>query len=640
MRIYLIGCMPEGKNSDLEERIMKILLAAVNAKYIHSNLAVYSLKAYAEDPAVEIGEYTINQQKDDILMDIYKRQPDILCLSCYIWNLDYIEEIVLEIGKLRPDMPIWLGGPEVSYHAEEMLEQYPFLAGIMKGEGEVTFREIAVYYQNQGNGMEGKTLEEIHGITYRDADGAVKSNPWRPVMDLSEVDFPYANLKKFENRIIYYESSRGCPFSCSYCLSSIDKRLRFRNLDLVKKELAFFLEQKVPQVKFVDRTFNCKKDHAMAIWKFIAEHDNGVTNFHFEIAADLITEEELELLNTLRPGLVQLEIGVQSTNPQTIEAIHRKMDFGKVTEIVNRIAKGRNIHQHLDLIAGLPYEDYASFRRSFADVYALRPQQLQLGFLKVLKGSYLEEMAQTYGIVYQSCPPYEVLYTKWLSYGDIIRLKRVEEMVELYYNSNQFTHLIPVLQSRFENPFAMYDKLADFYHEKGYFVHTPARAHRYQVLLEFAQQEDPDGMELYRELAVYDLYLRENAKSRPAFALDEKPYHDQIVEFYQEEEKNRTYLPGYEEYHAKQLQRMTHLEVFSWPVQKKAWELISMLKRGEVPETKTAILFDYQNRDRLTDNARTAVVELPTAVDAKPTAGQGTAADAEAVATTGKGAAD
>ena len=342
----------------------------------------------------------------------------------------------------------------------------------------------------------------------------------------------------------------------------------------------------------------------------------------------------------MRPGLVQLEIGVQSTNLQTLEAVRRHTNLDKLRHAVVRIHSEYNIHVHLDLIAGLPYEDMGSFIRSFNDVYSMRPQQLQLGFLKVLKGSYLEEMAQTYGIVYQNCPPYEVLYTKWLSYGDIIRLKRVEEMVELYYNSNQFTHLIPVLQSHFENPFAMYDKLADFYHEKGYFIHTPARAYRYQVLLEFAQQEDPDGMELYRELAVYDLYLRENAKSRPAFALDEKPYHDQIIEFYQEEEKNRAYLPGYEEYHARQLQRMTHLEVFSWPVQKKAWELISMLKRGEVPETKTAILFDYQNRDRLTDNAGTAVVELPTAADAKPTAGQATAADAEAVAATGKGAAD
>ena len=408
----------------------------------------------------------------------------------------------------------------------------------------------------------------------------------------------------------------------------------------MKEELQFFLDQKVPQVKFIDRTFNCNHQHAMEIWKYIQEHDKGITNFHFEISADLLNGEELALLAKMRPGLVQLEIGVQSTNLQTLEAVRRHTNLDKLRHAVVRIHSEYNIHVHLDLIAGLPYEDMGSFIRSFNDVYSMRPQQLQLGFLKVLKGSYLEEMAQTYGIVYQNCPPYEVLYTKWLSYGDIIRLKRVEEMVELYYNSNQFTHLIPVLQSRFENPFAMYDKLADFYHEKGYFVHTPARAYRYQVLLEFAQQEDPDGMELYRELAVYDLYLRENAKSRPAFALDEKPYHDQIVEFYQEEEKNRTYLPGYEEYHAKQLQRMTHLEVFSWPVQKKAWELISMLKRGEVPKTKTAILFDYQNRDRLTDNARRAVVELPTAANEKSTAGQGTAADAEAVAATGKGAVD
>mgnify|MGYP002533754235 FL=1 len=570
---------------------MKILLAAVNAKYIHSNLAVYSLKAYAEDPAVEIGEYTINQQKDDILMDIYKRQPDILCFSCYIWNLDYIEEIVLEIGKLRPDMPIWLGGPEVSYHAEEMLEQYPFLAGIMKGEGEVTFREIAVYYQNQGNGMEGKTLEEIHGITYRDADGAVKSNPWRPVMDLSEVDFPYANLKKFENRIIYYESSRGCPFSCSYCLSSIDKRLRFRNLDLVKKELAFFLEQKVPQVKFVDRTFNCKKDHAMAIWKFIAEHDNGVTNFHFEIAADLITEEELELLNTLRPGLVQLEIGVQSTNPQTIEAIHRKMDFGKVTEIVNRIAKGRNIHQHLDLIVGLPYEDYASFRRSFADVYALRPQQLQLGFLKVLRGSFMYEHTKEYDCHYQEREPYEVLYTKWLPYDDVLKLKDVEEMVEVYYNSGQFVHTLPMIERLYENPFDFFQELGDFYRAKGYSEAAHNRIQRYEILLEFLRDEKQQDEAFFRQMMVLDLYARENMKTRPHFAKDPSEWKNESRDFYQKEAETRTLLPSYTTYDWKQLQRMTHVEVFDYDV----------LGNGE--KARTVLLFDYQKRDPLTGNA-------------------------------------
>ena len=570
---------------------MKVLLGAVNAKYIHSNLAVYSLKAYAEDPAVEIGEYTINQQKDDILMDIYKRQPDILCLSCYIWNLDYIEEIVLEIGKLRPDMPIWLGGPEVSYHAEEMLEQYPFLDGIMKGEGEITFRELAVYYQNQENGTEGKTLEEIHGITYRDAEGAIKSNPWRPVMDLSEVDFPYANLKKFENRIIYYESSRGCPFSCSYCLSSIDKRLRFRNLALVKKELAFFLEQKVPQVKFVDRTFNCKKDHAMAVWKFIAEHDNGVTNFHFEIAADLMTEEELKLLNTLRPGLVQLEIGVQSTNPQTIEAIHRKMDFGRVTEIVNRIAKGRNIHQHLDLIAGLPYEDYDSFRRSFADVYALRPQQLQLGFLKVLRGSFMYEHTEKYDCHYQEREPYEVLYTKWLPYDDVLKLKDVEEMVEVYYNSGQFVHTLPMIERLYENPFDFFQELGDFYRAKGYSEAAHNRIQRYEILLEFLQDEKQQDEAFFRQMMVLDLYARENMKTRPRFAKDPSEWKNESRDFYQKEAETRTLLPSYTTYDWKQLQRMTHVEVFDYDV----------LGNGE--KARMVLLFDYQKRDPLTGNA-------------------------------------
>ena len=572
---------------------MKIILTAVNAKYIHSNLAVYTLQASAEKAGVfpEIREFTINQSKDSMLRSLFLARADVVCVSCYIWNISIVEDLITEYHKISPKTKIWLGGPEVSYHAEEMLEQYPFLAGIMKGEGEVTFREIAVYYQNQGNGMEGKTLEEIHGITYRDADGAVKSNPWRPVMDLSEVDFPYANLKKFENRIIYYESSRGCPFSCSYCLSSIDKRLRFRNLDLVKKELAFFLEQKVPQVKFVDRSFNCKKDHAMAIWKFIAEHDNGVTNFHFEIAADLITEEELELLNTLRPGLVQLEIGVQSTNPQTIEAIHRKMDFGKVTEIVNRIAKGRNIHQHLDLIAGLPYEDYASFRRSFADVYALRPQQLQLGFLKVLRGSFMYEHTKEYDCHYQEREPYEVLYTKWLPYDDVLKLKDVEEMVEVYYNSGQFVHTLPMIERLYENPFDFFQELGDFYRAKGYSEAAHNRIQRYEILLEFLRDEKQQDEAFFRQMMVLDLYARENMKTRPHFAKDPSEWKNESRDFYQKEAETRTLLPSYTTYDWKQLQRMTHVEVFDYDV----------LGNGE--KARTVLLFDYQKRDPLTGNA-------------------------------------
>ena len=456
---------------------MKILLAAVNAKYIHSNLAVYSLKAYAGDPAVEIGEYTINQQKDDILMDIYKRQPDILCLSCYIW----------------------LGGPEVSYDAKEVLRRLPCVKGVMKGEGEKTFKEICRIYRNEFEKRENvcgyqdknvdnswkksesvdNQLKGVDGITFREEKEKIIDNPWRPIMDLSEVPFVYDHMEDFEHKIIYYETSRGCPFSCSYCLSSVDKRLRFRNIELVKKELQFFLDHKVPQVKFVDRTFNCKHDHSIAIWKYIMEHDNGITNFHFEIAADILNEEEMELLEQMRPGLVQLEIGVQSTNPKTIKEIHRVMDFEKVSKIVRRIQDKGNVHEHLDLIAGLPYEDVESFAHSFDDVYALKPEQLQLGFLKVLKGSFMQEHQEEYGIVHKAHPPYEVLYTKWISYEDVLRLKGIEEMVEVYYNSRQFTNTMEELEKEYDSAFTMYDRLASYYEDNGYNAVQHKRSARY-----------------------------------------------------------------------------------------------------------------------------------------------------------------
>ena len=598
MRIYLIGCMPEGKNSDLEERIMKILLAAVNAKYIHSNLAVYSLKAYAEDPAVEIGEYTINQQKDDILMDIYKRQPDILCLSCYIWNLDYIEEIVLEIGKLRPDMPIWLGGPEVSYDAKEVLRRLPCVKGVMKGEGEKTFKEICRIYRNEFEKRENvcgyqdknvdnswkksesvdNQLKGVDGITFREEKEKIIDNPWRPIMDLSEVPFVYDHMEDFEHKIIYYETSRGCPFSCSYCLSSVEKRLRFRDIELVKKELQFFLDHKVPQVKFVDRTFNCKHDHSIAIWKYIMEHDNGITNFHFEIAADILNEEELELLEQMRPGLVQLEIGVQSTNPKTIKEIHRVMDFEKVSKIVRRIQNKGNVHEHLDLIAGLPYEDVESFAHSFDDVYALKPEQLQLGFLKVLKGSFMQEHQEEYGIVHKAHPPYEVLYTKWISYEDVLRLKGIEEMVEVYYNSRQFTNTMEELEKEYDSAFTMYDRLASYYEDNGYNAVQHKRSARYEILLNYIRLHHKEKEDLFREVLTYDYYLRENAKSRPEFA------GDYLVE------KTHMYLPDYGKYDRNQMRKMTHLEYFKL--------------------ADTYILFDYQNRNPLNQEARVCKVEL------------------------------
>ena len=539
---------------------MKILLTAINAKYIHSNLAVYSLKAYSQDEGVELAEYTINQRSEDILMDIYKRRPDVLCFSCYIWNLDVVEELVRELGKLMPDLVIWLGGPEVSYDARDVLCRLPMVRGVMKGEGEETFAELCKIYRCSKHTDE--ELENLAGITFRRADGTIIENPWREVMDLSKVPFVYQRIEDFEHKIVYYESSRGCPFSCSYCLSSVDKRLRFRNLELVKQELQFFLDHKVPQVKFVDRTFNCKHDHAIAIWKYIAEHDNGITNFHFEVAADLLNEEELKILEGMRPGLVQLEIGVQSTNPDTIRAIRRTMDFDKVSEVVARIQKKGNIHQHLDLIAGLPYEDIQSFAHSFDDVYALKPEQLQLGFLKVLKGSYMEEQQKAYGLEHKSRPPYEVLYTKWLSYEDVIRLKGIEEMVEVYYNSRQFTHTIEALEQEYTSSFEMYDRLREYYEEKGYGSVQHKRSARYDILLSYILYHHPKKVQYYRELLIYDYYLRENAKTRPEFAGEYKVSKEELRTFYENEEEKRKYLVNYQAYDRNQMRKMTHLEYF------------------------------------------------------------------------------
>lgn len=405
---------------------MRVILAACNAKYIHSNLAVYNLRACLRQVGAEVilREYTINQRKDEILRDLYECRADLLCVSCYIWNISFLKEILEDYGKICPTVPVWAGGPEVTYDSLVFLKENPWIAGVMRGEGEQTISELVQCYMDHT-----VSKGEILGITWRDSRGELHENPDRPVMDLSQVPFAYEELTDFEHRIIYYESSRGCPFSCSYCLSSVDKKLRFRSLELVCKELQFFLDRKVPQVKFVDRTFNCRHEHAMAIWKYILEHDNGITNFHFEIAADLMREEELELISKMRPGLIQLEIGVQSTNPETILEIRRVMDFKKVTKVVRKVQKMGNTHQHLDLIAGLPKEDFQSFRHSFHEVYELRPEQLQLGFLKVLKGSYMAAKTEDYGCVYQAKEPYEVLGTKWLSYGEILRLKRVESMV-------------------------------------------------------------------------------------------------------------------------------------------------------------------------------------------------------------------
>ena len=548
---------------------MKILLAACNAKYIHSNLAVYDLKAYSSDYDKELflREYTINQPKDEILKDIYGSGADVVCFSCYIWNISFVRELIRDLAKILPETAFWAGGPEVSYDAEKILTEMPEMTGVLVGEGEKTFHDLLEYY------IDGKgSLGEIRGIAYRDGE-EIRHNGWRELMNLSEIPFVYEHLEEFENRIIYYESSRGCPFSCSYCLSSIDKKLRFRDLELVKKELQFFLDHKVPQVKFVDRTFNCKHEHAMAIWKYILEHDNGVTNFHFEVSADLLRDEEMDLMAKMRPGLIQLEIGVQSTNQETIRAIHRHMDLDKLERCVDRVHSFRNIHQHLDLIAGLPYEDYDTFHRSFNDVYQMKPDQLQLGFLKVLKGSLMQGEAEKYGIVHKEKEPYEVLSTNWLPYGDVLKLKAVESMVEVYYNSGQFQHTLEYLVPLAKDAFTFYESLGAFYEKKGYSEISHSRMRRYEILLEYLQEETEVSVEKASQKMLYDLYLREELKKRPSFAPDQKVYETAIWDY-----RKANHIP-----------KTAHIEVF---------------------EDGRAVLFDYERRDPLSNNAYTETIQL------------------------------
>ena len=574
---------------------MKFLLVALNAKYIHSNPALHSLRAYAGDnyqENIELAEYTINNESGTILADLYKRQPDVVGFSCYIWNFNMVSELVREFHKLMPNVPIWLGGPEVSFDARNILDKQKEVTGIMIGEGEETFLHLLKYYVKE----EGfKDLKKIQGIVTRD-------NVYmeRPLLDMNTLPFLYEDLSAFENRIIYYESSRGCPFRCSYCLSSVDKTVRVRDFSLVKKELQFFLDHKVPQVKFVDRTFNCVHEHTMNVWKYILENDNGITNFHFEVEADILQEEELALLSEMRPGLVQLEIGVQTTNPVTLKEIRRRMDIEKLRETVKTILSYGTVHVHLDLIAGLPYEDYVSFANSFNEVYAMKPQQLQLGFLKVLKGAYMHEMAKEYGLAYLDKPPYEVLFTKWLSFDDVVKLKNIEEMVEIYYNSNQFTHTLTVLEKEFETPFELYENLAAFYEKKGYFVKTPSRMYRYDVLLEFIMTVVSKEKEtLYKELLVFDIYLRENVKTRPVFASFLADSKEIVRNFYEKEVENLQYLSGYERFDAKQMARMTHLEKFTYPVwSTKYEEIIKPLAKERY------VLFDYKERNPLTYEAK------------------------------------
>lgn len=633
---------------------MKIVLAALNAKYVHSNLAVYDLKAYADKQLmaaydgssmsqIVIKEYTINHNLDQILQSLYQEKAAVVAFSCYIWNIHEILTIAKELHKVAPAIRIWLGGPEVSFDSDKLMQENPFVEGIIQGEGEITFYEMTGVWAENGD------LSDVKGIIYRDRDGCLHQNLPRPIMSLNEVPFIYQDLDEFKNKILYYETSRGCPFSCSYCLSSIDKRVRFRSMEMVESELRFFLEHKVPQVKFIDRTFNCKREHSLAIWRYITEHDNGVTNFHFEISADLLGEEELEVFRTMRPGLIQLEIGLQSTHPATVKEIHRTMNIGKVKKNMLAVHAMHNIHQHLDLIAGLPYEDFVTFQKSFNEAYAMKPDQLQLGFLKVLKGSYMEEQVEEYGLQYQDYQPYEVLCTKWITYDEILALKKVEEMVEVYYNSDQFVHTLPYLLSFFDSPFMFYQTLGNYYEAKDLFGIGFKREARYEALRQFIIEwlgksdenagkargasdiTDPGNiaertgdekeqrkrmkglsMQVLDDLLAYDYYLRENAKSRPSWrsgdAVDKAIYH----QFFKNGGTDEITLAK-EGYDSKAAARMMHIEPLSGAAVK--WILADGMDTYVesavalfAEDTTYYCLFDYDERNPLSKDARVKIL--------------------------------
>lgn len=567
---------------------MKLLLCAINAKFIHTNLAVYNLaqSANCEGMELKVVEYTINNRQEEILKEIYLERADIIAFSCYLWNANMVHKIAKELKKLCPNIQIWVGGPEVSYDAKKVLEQNKAISLVMVGEGEETMKELCLQC---AKGKE-ENFSQVAGIVYKKGDKIIE-NPPRLPMNMDDIPFVYANLPDFDHKIIYYETSRGCPFSCSYCLSSIGQRVRFRSIDLVKKELQFFLDHKVKQVKFVDRTFNCKRSHSQAIWKYLIEHDNGITNFHFEIAADLLDESDLELFRQMRPGLIQLEIGVQSTHGKTIKEIRRVMDLEQLEEIVAKIKVLGNIHQHLDLIVGLPYEDYQTFQRSFNDVFRMKPDQLQLGFLKVLKGSYIYEKKDDYGIVYESDAPYEVFYTNWINYDEVLELKDVEEMVELYYNSAQYTKTLPYVLSFEKNPFVFFQKLAQYYFAKTSIGMKHARLYYYEILREFAL-EVYEGVEqeILDELLIYDLYLRENIKKRPGWIPTKALEKKEATQFYRAE-NTASYFPEMQEYDSKVAAGNSHVEAFHIDVdsyEKKDWLAV----------------FNYHNRDPLTYDAR------------------------------------
>lgn len=549
-------------------RPLKIVLLALNAKYIHTSLALRYIKAYCKEYSSDISilETSINNSENEIIKSIYRKQPDIIGISCYIWNMAYVKTLIPTLKKILPDTTIVLGGPEVSYEGEFLLENCQADL-IMEGEGEKTWEEYLNYrYQHKGD------IKDIAGLVYRNEQGDICKNKPRQPLDLVELPFVYDDLEGLSNKIIYYEASRGCPFNCQYCLSSIEQGVRFVPIERVKEHMAYFLENKVKQVKFVDRTFNTRKQYAMDIWQYLIEHDNGYTNFHFEIAAELISEEMYELLSKARPGLIQFEIGVQSTNPEVLKIIKRPMPFEDIKEVVLRIKGLNNIHQHLDLIAGLPKEDYASFRKSFNDVMSIRPEQFQLGFLKLLKGSGLRGKAEEYALTYKAEPPYEILYTSLVSYEQMLRLHSIDDLVDRYYNSGRFKYTLEYLFAYFENPFDCFEQFSIFWEDQGYHLLEHNKLAYYKHLLEFGCHQENLNQDLLKEVMRVDYILSESPTEIPnLFDTSEREnLKNHFNMLLKRDEWVQEQLPQVVSMPPRQRYKLSHLEAFNYPV----WNMI------------------------------------------------------------------
>ncbi len=553
---------------------MKIILTSLNAKFIHTSLSLYSLKAFSKEykKDIKIVEFTINNDLDHCLSSLVKENPDVIGFSTYIWNINETLSLISNLKKVLPKTKIILGGPEVSFNSKKYIESCDF---VVTGEGELPFYNLLCHIDNKMD------IKDIGSICYKNKNEAIE-NIGNCTIELKDIPFPYEEIDSFENKIIYYESSRGCPFSCSYCLSSSTNGVRFLEEERVKKDLSFFLKNNPKQVKFVDRTFNAKSSHAIMIWQFLIDNDNGITNFHFEISANIMTDEMIEVLKNARVGLFQFEIGVQTTNEKTLSEIDRKLKTSEIFEAVQKVQKLKNIHIHLDLIAGLPYEDFKSFRNSFNDTYSLYPDMLQLGFLKLLRGSRLREESEKYGIVYRDYAPYEVLETDEISYLELETLKGVESMVDLYYNSGKYENTLRYAQSLFDSPFDMYLELYNYISNKADLMSSISKA-SFRTLIYNVTKDD-----FVKELLRFDLYRFENINNLPEVLLNERIVLNRECSenIYSDENLFSEHIKN--GITKKQIIRNSKIEKFNF-------DILEFIDNGKIVKKDTLILFDYYN---------------------------------------------